>query len=115
MKPYSPRRTRLVKSYAPIKNSLTEFLGIDKVESAPLKIKCSYSGKFFDADEFYVKKDRQLDDPRTFNQKDFRHIAKEFWDQKVRNQRNGLGWKTDEEVLNSPTDLSNFIEGKNNE
>lgn len=110
MNSYSKRVTRLVKSYAPIRNALTEILGIDKVQQQPLMVYCSYKKQYLPADEFYTKKYRQEIDSRTFSNQDFRHISKEIWDQKVKNQRKGLGWKTDQEVLDGERTLETFFD-----
>jgi hypothetical protein len=106
------RKTRLVKSYAPIVNPLTELLGISKKpENKPVLIYCKVSKKYLQADEFYTKQYRQDTDPRSLNIDDFRSVCKEVWDQQVKNQRAGLGWKSDaelEEEKNKST-LENFI------
>lgn len=107
--PYSPRFTRLVKSYAPIVNSLTVELGIDKIETKPLKIYCKEKKQFLNSDEFYVKKYHQDKDPRTLGAGNFRHISKEIWDQRVKNNKLGLGWKSDEELLIQNATLEEFI------
>lgn len=109
MKTYSPRVTRLVKSYAPVKNALTEALGIDKVQQAPVMVYCDVKKQFLHADEFYVKKYRQEKDPRSLYLNDYRHISKEVWDQRVANQKKGLGWKSDEELMESSSTIEQFL------
>ena len=106
--PYSPRNTRMVKSYAPIVNGLTELLGLDRIVNKPLYVQDSITKKYHLADEFYVKKHTQDKDPRGLGSNNFRHICKELWDQKVKNQRNGLGWRTDDEILNSAS-ITDFL------
>jgi len=112
---YSPRTTRMVKSYAPIVNGLTVALGIDKIETTPLYIQDKITKEFYPSDEFYVGKHHQDVDPRFLGQKSFRHINKELWDQRVKNYRNGFGWKTDEELLNPPATIENFLMGEDDE
>jgi len=107
------RVTRMVKSYAPIVNGLTELLEIDKPEKTPLKVYCSVTKELYNADEFYVKKHYQNVDPRILNQNSFRHITKEIWDQRVRNQRDGFGWVSDYERNNPPATLEVFFEQEN--
>lgn len=114
MKTYSPRTTRMVKSYAPVKNALTESLGIDKHDNTPVMVFCKETRKYYTADEFYVKKYRQEEDPRGLYIDDFRHICKEIWDQKVKNQKAGYGWVSDEELMNPPTTLDKFLSEDNN-
>jgi hypothetical protein len=92
----------MVKSYAPTVNALTVLLEIDKPEKTPLMVYCKVTNKFYPSDEFYVKKYNQDTDPRYLNRNSFRHITKEIWDQRVRNQRNGLGWISDYELENPP-------------
>jgi hypothetical protein len=107
--PYSPRDTRMVKSYAPIVNGLTELFEIDKPDRTPVLIFCEETRKYYHSDEFYVKKYRQHKDPKKLYLNDFRHITKEIWDQRVRNQRKGLGWKSDYELENPPATIENFF------
>jgi len=111
--PYSPRNTRMVKSYAPVVNALTELLEIDKPERTVVWIFCKETRKFYKSDEFYVKKHRQDEDPKELYINDFRHVNKEIWDQKVRNQRKGLGWKSDYEVENPPSTIESFFDEVN--
>jgi hypothetical protein len=105
----SKRVTRLVKSYAPIKNPLTEILGLDKTQQAPLKVMCQRTYEVLPADEFYAKKYKQETDPRFLCNNDYRHVSKKLWDEMQENYRNGLGWKTNEELLNPPQTLESFI------
>lgn len=110
MQTYSPRSTRMVKSYAPIVNGLTKILEIDKVDKTPVYVYCKETYRFYPADEFYVRNYHQNYDPKTLNVKDFRHICKSVWDQKVRNQKNGLGWKSDRELEIPPATIETFFE-----
>jgi len=107
---YTVRFTRMVKSYAPIVNGLTELLGIDKPDNQPTYVFCKETGKLLKCDEFYVKKYHQDIDPKLLDQKSFRHINKKIWDEKVRNQRKGLGWKSDYELQNPPATIEKFID-----
>ncbi len=109
--PYSPRSTRLVKSYAPIDNALTRMLDLHRVENRPLKIFCKETKQFLNSDEFYVDEYLQEVDPRTLHVNNFRHVCKEVWDQKVKNYRNGLGWKSDQQLEDVSNTLENFFEG----
>ena len=106
---FSKRVNRLVKSYAPIRNALTYALGIDNVLQQPITVYCKYTKQYLPADEFYVKKYTQDKDPKVLSNKDFRHISKKIWDEKVKNRRAGLGWKTDEEVAASKNTLEMFL------
>lgn len=109
MKNNSMRKTRMVKSYAPIKNALTELLGIDKPDNTPIRIYCKETRDFLEADEFYVKKYHQDVDPRTLYINSYRNIRKEIWDQKRKNCRLGLGWKSDEQLNAVVSTLDNFL------
>ena len=111
---YSPRFTRMVKSYAPVKNGLTELLGIDGPDRQPTWVFCKEKRKYYRSDEFYVKKYRQDYDSKYLSPRDFRHICKEVWDQKVRNQKNGLGWKSDEQLFEESSTLESFIKETEN-
>ncbi|QMP83869.1 MAG: hypothetical protein [Caudoviricetes sp.] len=115
MRTYSPRVTRLVKSYAPVKNALTVALGIDKVQQTPIMVYCEVKKQLLPADEFYVKKYRQEKDPKNLYLNDYRHISKEIWDQRVANQRKGLGWKSDEELLESNNNIEQFLSEEENQ
>lgn len=116
MTTYSPRYTRMVKSYAPVKNALTEILDIDKHDNTPIMVYCKVSRKYYTADEFYVKKYRQEKDPRNLHVQDFRHVCKEIWDQRVKNQKAGHGWVSDDELMNPPSTIDVFLsEDENNE
>ena len=112
--PYSPRTTRLVKSYAPIDNALTRMLDLHRAENKPLKVYCRESRQFLNSDEFYVNKYLQEVDPRALHIKNFRHICKEVWDQKVRNNRKGLGWKSDRELEENGNTLECFLKEPEN-
>jgi hypothetical protein len=112
MRTYSPRYTRLVKSYAPIKNPLTELLQIDKPERNAVAAYCKHTGKYYLSDEFYVARGRQDKDPRTLNAKDFRGVCKEIWDEMTRNYKMGFGWKTNHEIENPPATIEFFINDK---
>jgi hypothetical protein len=104
----------MVKLYTPVKNGLTEAFGIDGKDNQPVWVYCKQTKKYYHSDDFYVKKYRQDEDPRNLTNKDFRHVAKYIWDQKVKNQKNGLGWKSDEELLNPPANLESFVDEVNN-
>ena len=107
---YSPRFTRMVKSYAPIKNGLTEALGISGPDNQPIRKFCKEKRKYYNSDEFYVNEGLQHKDPRTLSSKNFRGVCKEIWDQRVRNQKKGLGWKSDDKIFNPGATLESFFE-----
>jgi len=92
------RKTRLTKSYAPIKNGLTILLDDVKPDPVPLKRYDKRSGKMLTVDNFYTKQNKQDIDPRFLSVRDFRGYTTDDWNEACANQRRGLKFKTNAEL-----------------
>jgi hypothetical protein len=101
MRSTTARVTRMTKSYAPIKNGLTEALGIDtQRQNIPISCYCKVTKQWYSSDDFYIKKYYQQEDPKVLWRDDFRHVSKIIWDSRNENQKNGVGWISDYEIAN---------------
>jgi hypothetical protein len=99
------RKTRKQKSYAPIRNGLTEALGELNPEVTPLYM-YDRNGKLEKVDKFYTKSYRQDVDERELYKKDFRPYLTDDWNEACRNLKKGFGFKTNaelEEIRNRTT------------
>jgi len=103
---------RLMQSYEPIRNPLTELLGIDDQKQVPLLIYCKVTHKLIPSEETYVKQYMQNIDPRTLHVNSFRSISKLAFDEKNRNNKKGFGWKTNEQLQIPTLNLELFINDK---
>lgn len=103
---------RLMQSYEPIRNPLTELLGIDNQKPVQLLIYCKVTHKLIPSEETYVKQYMQHIDPRTLDIRSFRPISKLAYDEKIRNMRSGIGWRTNDQLQKSTANLELFIDDK---
>jgi len=104
------RKTRKQKSYSPIYNGLTEALGELKPDSTPLYM-YDRNGKLEKVDKFYTKSYRQGVDERGLYKNDFRPYLTDDWNEACRNQKKGLGFKTNVELeeIRNRTTIDMFI------
>lgn len=86
------------KTYESIENGLTELLGINEPEKELLKYD-KRSRSWLEAGEFYTHPYTQNKDSNALDIRDFRDYTRNDWNEACYNQRLGLGFKTNEELL----------------